>query len=96
VNCRPNPTRSVGDEVSICIRPEDVDVREVGGLAPSGDVNVFRALVTAVDFTGDKLDSTLTAQHQELRVRGHPRTSLSIGDERECVVPVAAVAAVPR
>ena len=93
--CRPNVDLSSGDEVHVCVRPEDVEAGDAASGAGT-DFNTFLAKVDNVDFTGDRLDMTLAVPGQTLQVRGHPRTPLTPGDEREWLVPVDTVVAVPR
>ncbi len=80
-----------GDEVLVCLRPEQI---EVSAVAPDGG-NVWEGKVEQAMFLGDTIDGHISVSGQRLRVKIHPsrtlqvdsRVYLVISPERCVVIP---------
>lgn len=71
LRCARGKEASVGENVLVMIRPEDLTVCESSNLP---DCNVINAYVETVVFTGETLDCWVSALDQKLRMKVHPST----------------------
>ena len=70
-----NPGLSVGDEVSVSIRPEDIGIDEK--LADSAGKNCWSGSVLTRAFLGEFVDHVVRVGNEELRCRTNPNISIS-------------------
>ena len=74
---------SVGDAVTVSIRPEDVQVMAADGAGP----NRLTGVVEQTLYLGDTLDVRVRAGDQELMVRAHPSHGVAVGDAVSLLLP---------
>jgi iron(III) transport system ATP-binding protein len=82
--CRVPEGISIGDQVVIVVRPEDVSL--VNGPSAS-DENVLAAKVKAVIFMGDALECTAAVGDQQLRMKLHPSSAVKEGSTVHFQIP---------
>ena len=78
IACQKSPHASVGDEVTLCIRPEFIKVME--GDATEG-TNIFRGRVESLLFVGDAYEGEIVIANTRLVTRIEPTTMVEQGDE---------------
>jgi len=81
------PGIGVGEQVTISIRPENVQLQ-----AEATGRNVFPGTVEQVIFLGDTLDCRITVGGVTIRARQHPLTRLRRRDTIAVVLPVELIA----
>ena len=78
IACQKSPDASVGNEVSLCIRPEFIKVVEGDA---SEHRNIFRGRVDSLLFIGDAYEGEIIIGETLLITRIEPTTAVKRGDE---------------
>ena len=78
IACQKSPTTSVGNAVTLCIRPEFI--RVVEGDTSEG-INIFRGRVESLLFVGDAYEGEIIIGDTRLITRIEPTTIVDEGDE---------------
>ena len=78
ISCQKSPNASVGDAVTLCIRPEFIKVLETD---TSEESNIFRGRVESLLFVGDAYEGEIVIADTRLITRIEPTTSVAEGDE---------------
>ena len=78
IACQKSPHASVGDEITLCIRPEYIKV--IAGDTTEG-TNIFRGRVESLLFVGDAYEGEIVIANTRLVIRIEPTTTVEEGDE---------------
>jgi iron(III) transport system ATP-binding protein len=78
IACQKSPKASVGDVVTLCIRPEFIKVLEKDTIEGS---NIFRGRVESLLFVGEAYEGEIVIADTRLITRIEPTTIVEEGDE---------------
>jgi iron(III) transport system ATP-binding protein len=93
LSCQMGSPRRQGDEVTIAVRPENVDLIRANGEA-SVD-NAVTGEVEAVVFLGNMLDCTVRVGPQQVRVQVHPSHAPQLGESVTLRLPAEHCLVIP-
>ena len=87
VRCAPVADVLAGDEVLLCVRPEEVGLTAAGGLGEAG----WRGVIQVAAYLGDRVEYVVRVGDLELRTSAPPTPRLSEGAVVAVTLPAGAV-----